>query len=137
MNQYKEYKELECYKQARLLRIFISEMVVKFPTHEKYKLTAQIVDSSRSITRNMAEGYGRFTFTDTRNFFVISRGSVTETMEHLSVAFDEKYITEEERKTGEEKCESVFKLINGYISYLDKVKQQSKSVLPNSQYPNS
>jgi four helix bundle protein len=132
MNQYKGYKELECYKQARLLRIYVSELVKKFPIYEKYKLTAQIVDSSRSITRNMAEGYGRFTYTDTRNFFIISRGSVTETMEHLSIAYDEKYITDEELKESEEKCESVFRLINGYISYLDKVKQQNKGGFPNS-----
>ena len=137
MNQYKGYKELECYKQARLLRIFISELAKKFPVHEKYKLISQIVDSSRSITRNIAEGYGRYTFTDTRNFFIISRGSVTETMEHLSTAFDEKYITEEELKNEEEKCESVFRLINGYISYLDKAKQQNRVKLPNSQYHNS
>jgi four helix bundle protein len=70
----------------------------------------------------MAEGYGRFTFTDTRNFFIIARGSVTETMEQLTTAFDEKYIDVEELKTGEAKCELVFKLTNGYISYLDKAK---------------
>ena len=56
---YKGYKELECYIQARLLRIiFISELVKKFPGHEKFLLTAQVVESSRSATRNMAEGYG-------------------------------------------------------------------------------
>jgi len=123
---YKGYKDLECYVQARLLRIFIAELTKKFPSHEKFLLTAQIVDSSRSVTRNIAEGYGRFTFTDTRNFFIIARGSVTETMDHLSTAFDEKYITEEELKQGEEKCELVFKLINGYIAWLDKSKKQAK-----------
>ena len=129
---YKGYKELECYIQARQLRIFISELVKKFPAHEKFLLTAQVIDSSRSITRNMAEGYGRYTFTDTRNFFIIARGSVTETMEHLSTAFDEHYITEEELKTGEQKCEVVFKLTNGYISYLDKSKNQKAKSQPNS-----
>ncbi len=123
---YKGYKELECYIQARLLRVFISELVKKFPTHEKFLLTAQVIDSSRSVTRNIAEGYGRYTFTDTRNFFIIARGSVTETMEHLATAFDEKYITEEILKAGDEKCELVFKLINGYVAYLDKSKKQVK-----------
>lgn len=123
---YKGYKELECYIQARLLRIDISDLAKKFPTHEKFLLIAQIVDSSRSVTRNIAEGYGRYTFTDTRNFFIIARGSVTETMEHLTTAFDEKYITEEELKIREEHCELVFKLINGYIAYLDKSKTQAK-----------
>ena len=128
---YKGYKELECYIQARLLRLFISTLVRKFPSHEKFLLTAQIIDSSRSITRNIAEGYGRYTYADTRNFFVISRGSVTETMEHLATAFDENYITKEQLKEGEEKCELVFKLINGYISYLDKSKKGKPST-PNS-----
>lgn len=71
---YKGYKELECYIQARLLRIYISNLVKAFPSHEKFPLMAQVVDSSRSVTRNIAEGYGRFTFTDTRNFFIIARG---------------------------------------------------------------
>lgn len=124
---YKGYKELECYIQARLLRVFISDLVKKIPTHEKFLLIAQVVDSSRSVTRNIAEGYGRYTFTDTRNFFIIARGSVTETMDHLSTAFDEKYITEDELSNGEQKCELVFKLINGYIAYLDKSKKQKTS----------
>ena len=121
---YRGYKDLECYIQARLLRIFISELVKKFPKHENFLLKAQIIDCSRSVTRNIAEGYGRYTFIDTRNFFIIARGSVTETMENLTTAFDEGYITEEELKTGEEKCELVFKLINGYIAYLDRSKKQ-------------
>ncbi len=119
---YKGYKELECYKQARELRIFVCGLAKKFPSSEKFLLTAQILDSSRSVTANIAEGYGRFTYTDTRNFFIIARGSATETMEHLCTAFDETFITIDELKVGEEKCELVFKLINGYISYLDKSK---------------
>lgn len=112
--------------------MYISDLVKKFPTHEKFLLTAQIIDSSRSVTRNMAEGYGRYTYMDTRNFFIIARGSITETMEHLTTAFDEKYITGEELATGEEKCEIVFKLTNGYIAYLDKSKNQKTVPKPNS-----
>jgi four helix bundle protein len=120
---YKGYKDLECYKQARLLRIFISEVSKLFPSHEKFLLISQIIDCSRSITRNIAEGYGRFTYADTKNFFIIARGSVTENMEQLTTAFDEKYISETILNEGEEKCELVFKLINGYIHYLEKSKQ--------------
>jgi len=122
---YRGYKDLECYIQSRELRRFVSDLTKKFPVHEKFLLTSQIIDSSRSVTRNIAEGYGRYTYTDTRNFFIIARGSVTETMDHLSVAFDEHYISEGEIKEGEEKCELVFKLINGYISYLDKSIKQA------------
>jgi four helix bundle protein len=132
---YKGYKDLECYIKARELRVFISALVKKIPPYEKFLLTAQIVDCLRSFTRNIAEGYGRYTFSDTRNFFIIARGSTTETMEQLTTAFDETYISEEELKTGEAKCELVFKLINGYIAYLDKSKKQTMQ-LPNP-IPNS
>jgi four helix bundle protein len=124
---YKGYKDLECYKEARLLRIYISELAKKFPSHEKFLLTAQIIDSSRSATRNMAEGYGRFTYADTKNFFVIARGSVTETMENLTTAFDERYITEADCQIGDEKCQRVFRLTNGYIDYLERSRTASKT----------
>ena len=123
---YRGYKDLECYKQGRELRIFISSLAKKFPAQEKFLLTAQILDSSRSVTANIAEGYGRYTYTDTRNFFIIARGCVTETMEHSCTALDDKFITNEELKTGEEKSELVFRLINGYIGYLDKQRNQNK-----------
>ncbi|MES1224582.1 MAG: four helix bundle protein, partial [Bacteroidota bacterium] len=136
MNSYKGYKELDCYKKSRELRIYISNLTKKFPSEEKYLLISQSKISSRSVTATIAEGYGRYTYTDTRNFFVMARGSVTETMEHIATAFDENYITEDEFKTGNEMCETSFKLINGYISWLDKSKAHTKVVsnpIPNSQ----
>src|SRR5438067_8461363 len=109
--EYKGYKDLDCYKKARELRMYVSDLSKKFPSHEKFLLTAQIIDSSRSVTRNIAEGIGRFTYADTKNFFVMARGPVAETMESLTTAFDEKYINEDELKTGEEKYEHAFRLI--------------------------
>lgn len=135
MNSYKGYKELDCYKKSRELRIFMSKLAKKFPPEEKYMLVSQSKRSSRSVTVTIAEGYGRYTYTDTRNFFIIARGSVTETMEHLATAFDEEYITEDELNKGDELCETCFKLINGFISYLDRSKTKGKS--PEIPIPNS
>ena len=119
---YKGYKDLECYKQAGELRIYVSGLSKKSRSFENFSLAAQI-NASGSITANIGEGYGRFMYTDTRNFFTIARGSVTEVREHLTTSYGENYISTE---TGEGKCETVFKLINGYMSYLDRSKSQSK-----------
>lgn len=130
---YKGFKELECWKKGRELRIKISILVKKFLIEEKYKLTSQIIRSSRSVTNNIAEGYGRYTYVDTKHFFIQARGSVTETIDHLIIAFDEKYITSDELKEHTELCELVFKLINGYVGYLEKKKNtNSKLPIPNS-----
>ena len=134
MYNYKGFTELECYKHGRELRKSISLQVKNFPKEEKYELASQIKRSSRSITANIAEGYGRYTYSDTRHFFIISRGSVTETMEHLTTAYDENYITEDILKSELDKCETVFKLTNGFIAYLDKSKkvQKAATLIPNS-----
>jgi four helix bundle protein len=130
MNNYKGFTELEGYKKGRELRKSISLLLKKFPKDERYELISQIKRSSRSVTANIAEGYGRYTYTETRHFFIIARGSLTETMEHLTTAYDENYITEQELKSEWEKCETVFKLINGFIAYLDKSKKEQRASLP-------
>ena len=131
---YKGYKELKCYIEACSLRKYISHSSKKFPLHEKFLLAAQIIDSSRSATANMAEGYGRNTYSDTRNFFIIARGSTAETMEHLTIAFDENYTSEQELTEGEQKCELVLKLTNGYISCLDTSNKQKSNPRPKDNF---
>jgi four helix bundle protein len=105
---YRGFKDLECWQKARELRNKIRILVRKFPDTEKYKLTPQIKDSTRSVTRNIAEGYGRFTYADTRHFFIQARGSLTESMDHLTVAFDEEYIDNIEYDELDKLCETVF-----------------------------
>jgi len=56
---FKPFKDLEVYKECRLLRKSISETVkTHFPESEKYKLTDQIIRSSRRVTACIAEGHG-------------------------------------------------------------------------------
>jgi len=119
-NSYRGFKELNCWKEARTLRIKISALTKMFPMEEKFLLTSQIKRASKSVTNNIAEGYGRYTYSDTRHFFIQSRGSVTEISDHLSMACDEDFITSEISSEYKNQCEKVFKLINGYIAWLDK-----------------
>lgn len=121
----KGFKDLESWKRGRELRTKISNLVKDFPIHEKYALGFQILRSSRSITNNIAEGYGRYTYTDTRHFFIQARGSVTETIDHLTIAFDEANKSEATLHEQELFGEEVYKLINGYINYLDKQSKPS------------
>ena len=85
---------------------------------EQYLLSAQILDASRSVTANIAEGHGRFYYQDNIKFCRNARGSLEETLEHLITAFDEKYIDVELLKKEKDQYEICLKLINGYIRYL-------------------
>lgn len=117
------FTELDCWKEARVLRNEISLLTRGFPKEEKYDLTSQIKRSSRSVTANIAEGYGRFHHQENIQFCRISRGSLTETLDHLIVAYDEKYIDEDTLKNFQVVLEKCLKLLNGYINYLKRAKQ--------------
>ena len=69
----KAFTDLEVWQKSRELRIKISELTKSFPAEEKYRLSDQIIRSSRSIGNNIAEGHGRFHYVDSSKFNNCSR----------------------------------------------------------------
>ena len=117
---YQNFEDLEVWKKARELKNELSELVKIFPADERFRLTDQIIRSARSVNTQISEGHGRRTWPDRLRFSVIARGSLSETLNHLIDAFDEKFITEEQLNYFRIKISEVEKLLNGYISYLEK-----------------
>jgi four helix bundle protein len=126
MNMIKSFEDLECWKLASMLRRRLSELVKEFPQHEKFKLTDQIIRASRSVTANIAEGYGRFHYQEYIQYCRQSRGSLYELVDHLIVATDEKYISESLFKEFRIEIEKCITVLNGFINYLSKAKHQNK-----------
>lgn len=92
----KSFEDLECWKAARELRIFVSQNILsKFPIDEKYALTSQLKRSSRSVSDNIAEGFGRYHYQENIQFCRIARGSLTESLNQVITALDENYIEED------------------------------------------
>jgi four helix bundle protein len=89
------FTELEVWKQSKKIRVFISELTKSFPAEEKYRLTDQIIRSSRSIGNNLAEGHGGFHYQDNIRFCIMARGSLSETLDHIFIAQEEKLISHE------------------------------------------
>jgi len=116
-------QELEVWKKSREFRNAIFMLAKDFPTEEKFRLTDQIIRSSRSVSANVAEGYGRFHFQENIQYCRQARGSLVETYDHLTVAQDCGFISKEEFALHVEKYEELRKLINGYINFLQKSKQ--------------
>ena len=58
------FEELELWKKAREFKIEVRKISKLFPAEEKFKLTDQIIRSSRSINALITEGHGRFTYPD-------------------------------------------------------------------------
>ena len=118
----KDFRDLEVWKESRKFRKQIRVIAKTFPSDERFILTSQIIRSVSSITANIAEGFGRYGHQENIQFCRIAKGSLTETLDHLTVALDEGCIdvlTFDELYRQYEIC---IKLINGYTNYLQKQK---------------
>lgn len=124
-NKIRNFEDLECWKVGTELRRFVSQLVKTFPKEEQFDLTSQMKRASRSVTHNIAEGYGRFHYQENIQFCRQARGSLYELIDQFIVAFDEKYITNEELIKGKEQINKSLALLNGYIKYLMKAKNEN------------
>ena len=112
------FENLELWKKVREFKNEVSKEARSWPSEEKFRLTDLVIRSSRSINALLSEGHGRFTFPDQLHFCIQARGSLSETINHLIDAFDEKYISEETLNYYESKAKEIERLLNGYITYL-------------------
>jgi len=130
------FKDLEVWKKCRQLRQEIWILVKTFPVEEKYRLSDQMIRSSRSPSTQIAEGYGRYHYQENVQFCRIARGSLYEVLDHLSVSLDSEYITSEKHDAIENLTFECLRLLNGYINYLIKSKNESNNGEVNDNYQN-
>ncbi|MBS1511164.1 MAG: four helix bundle protein [Bacteroidetes bacterium] len=124
MASYHHFYDLPVYKTCRSFRKKISGVVKKYiPNSEAFQLSSQVFNSSRSVTANISEGFGRFHYQENIQFCRRARGSLTETMEHIITAYDEKYINKELLTELNKEC---LKQLNTYIKYLKSARQNDQ-----------
>lgn len=89
---YKDFHDLDIWKQGYELLMHIYTLSNHFPSEEKYGLSSQLTRSANSVIANIAEAHGRFSYQDKIRVLYIARGEILETRSHLAVAFGRKYI---------------------------------------------
>jgi len=117
-------ERLVVWKRAKEFVIMIyKEILPLLPQEEKWAMNHQLRRSAQSIPANIAEGYGRYYYQETIHFCYIARGSLEETLSHLSLAYELEYIPKSLFERIEQASEDITRLLNGYIAYLKKSKR--------------
>ena len=116
------FEDLEVWRQARKIQKIVRKITKRFPKIERYRLEDQMIRASRSVARNIAEGYGRYHYQENIHFCRISRGSLSEVLNDSITALDENYINQDELTELRNEIEINNRLLNGYINYLRKAK---------------
>jgi len=86
-----------------------------------------MIRASRSVTNNIAEGFGRYHYQEFAQYCRMSRGSLTELLDHGIIARDEEYISDVTLNELRNKIEKSTALINGFINYLESKTKHTKS----------
>lgn len=93
----RDYKKLDVWKKAHEQYLFVKKNIApKLPREERFELTSQLLRASLSIPLNIVEGCGRFTDKDFAHFLDTSLGSTNEVDYCCLIAFEIKYISEQE-----------------------------------------
>lgn len=77
----RSFKDLDCWKACRDFKLFSYSLAKKFPPEEKYAAAADLRKTCRSVTQNIAEGYGRFSYQENIQFCRIGRASLYEALD--------------------------------------------------------
>jgi len=82
----KSYRELQVWQRSIELAAAVYRLAGSFPRDEVYGLSSQMKRAAVSAASNIAEGYGRLSAGEYRQFLGIARGSVLELQTQFEIA---------------------------------------------------
>lgn len=94
MNEAKySYKQLDVYKESKVLVKMVYKLLKNFPKEEQYALCDQLRRAVISVPSNLAEGTGRTSRKDQAHFLEMAYGSLMEVDCQIDIAHDLGYIS--------------------------------------------
>ena len=103
----KNLEDLEAWQEARKLCAGIYKITKKFPESEKYNITKHLRESGRGTMGNIGEGFARYFYKESMQFYDVARGCLGEIRSDIYLSHDLGYIKE--------------KILNRFIKQIEKV----------------
>ncbi len=82
----KSYRELQVWQRSMELATAVYRLAAGFPRDEVYGLSSQMKRAAVSVASNIAEGYGRLSTGEYRQFLGNARGSTLELQTQFEIA---------------------------------------------------
>ena len=114
------FRDLIAYQKAYKLALDIHNQTLAFPDFEKFELASQIRRSTKSTATNIAEGFGRKSYSslaDYRRFIRIAMGSNDETKVHLDFCKDLGYLNNKTHGEYQNNCLEIGRLLNSMLNW--------------------
>ena len=114
----RSYRDLIAWRKAMALSTDVYRCTESFPKAELYGLTAQLRRAAVSIPSNIAEGQGRVSTGEFKQFLGHARGSLLEVETQLQIAENLRLLSPEHCAILLEQSSEVGRVLNGLMTSL-------------------
>ncbi|HEX4066828.1 MAG TPA: four helix bundle protein [Acidobacteriaceae bacterium] len=112
----KSFYDLTVWQRSIEMTTLIYQMTTEFPRSEIYGLTSQMRRAAVSVASNIAEGTGRGSKAEFRQFLNIARGSNCELQTQLVIASNLRMVTRDRIETATSLSYEVGRMLNGLLA---------------------
>jgi four helix bundle protein len=117
-NAIRSHRDLVAWQKAMGLIVAVYQASKGYPKDELHALTSQTRRAAASVPANIAEGQGRRSRAEFRQFLGNARGSLLELDTHLELALRLGYLDEGDFKHLSGRLHEVGRLLNGLLRSL-------------------
>lgn len=118
----RSYRDLIAWQKAVMLVTDLYRYTESFPKAEMYGLTAQIRRAAVSVPSNIAEGQGRASTGEFKQFLCHARGSLLEVETQLQIAMNLEFLKFEDCTLLLQRCSEAGRVLNGLIGSLPRTR---------------
>ena len=110
------YRDMIVWQKAMDLTDEIYRIIKLLPKEEQFALSQQMRRSAVSVPSNIAEGHGRQTEKDFRQFLSVAQGSLYELQTQLFICLRQHFLSETQAASALELCDEVGKMLTKLIT---------------------
>ena len=111
----KDFRELQVWHKAHKLALEVYKVSAAFPKEEIYGLSSQIRRAAASVATNIAEGCGRGSKKELKQFLQISMGSASEVEYQILLSHELGYMDSKAYGNLDSDIQEVKKMLSCYI----------------------
>ncbi|MEE2716702.1 MAG: four helix bundle protein [SAR324 cluster bacterium] len=115
----KQYQDLVVWQKAMAVVTEVYKTTAAFPDNEKFGLTSQMRRAAVSIPSNIAEGQGRMSSGEFKQFLGHARGSLYELETQLLICENMELIESQLAEQLQQQTKEVGRLLNGLLRSLN------------------
>ena len=111
-----KFETLEVWKKSQQFCLDILDDIRGLPNDYRYTIGNNLIRAATSVPNNIAEGSGRKSQKEAKNFYNIAKGSVYEVVNVIIILLNKNLITRQRYDQIYQQSEEISRMLSGLIN---------------------